>query len=443
MKFIKSISISLLAVTMALGTSCNFLEVAPAKRASLDDAMKSKASTESWLGGCYSRVSSLHPITWGNYEGSTDEFVSPHLWNEYNNKIVAYCTVNSTNMPDGYWRTLYGEIGNVHLFLRELEAQKPDFLTPDDIKLYKAHCNFLKAYYYFRILHYFGPCPIVDEYASVSTTKDQFPGRYHYDYVVNYIIELLDAAYPDLPAGYALDETYSLANQTIVAALKSRVLLYAASPLWNGDAPWVNWQNTSFETPGYGKELFSKTFDVSKWEKAKQASIEALEVAKANGRVLFDMETALKLANNHNVPWKTSEGGNYIPGVDTDTPEGEEFAKKVLQMRYLAASDETEGNKELIFTTIDGDPGRSQSKPRQIIKTGSGDDTWKGGWAGLSPTLNILEHFYSADGKLPEKDPNYTLKEQWYNSAGLERTEIINFNVGREPRYYAWISFDG
>ncbi|MDD7456225.1 MAG: RagB/SusD family nutrient uptake outer membrane protein [Bacteroidales bacterium] len=444
MKFIKFASLSLLPVIMFLCASCDFLDVAPAKRATMEDAMKSKESVESWLGGCYSTVNSICPINFRNYEGSTDEYVTPRLWSEHDLKLITSCNVNATNVPDRYWRILYGEIGNVNLFLRELDLQNPSFLTEADKALYKAHINFLKAYYYFCILNYFGPCPIVDDYVSVSTTKDKFPGRYHYDYVVQYIVDKLDEAYPDLPSDYKLDETYCLANQTVAAALKSRVLLYAASPLWNGEAPWVNWQNTTFETPGYGKELFSKEFSIDKWYKAKDAAIQALEIAKKNGRSLFDMETAIRLATNHDVPWKTSEGGIFLPGVDTETPEGEEFAKKVLQMRYLSASDETEGNKELIFTCISNDYGLAEGKPRQIIKTGAGDDTWAGGWAGLSPTLNILEHFYSKGGMLPEKDPNYTQKSQWFNSAGIEdRPEIINFNVGREPRYYAWISYDG
>lgn len=30
-----------------------------------------------------------------------------------------------------------------------------------------------------------------------------------------------------------------------------------------------------------------------------------------------------------------------------------------------------------------------------------------------------------------------------WKSANLERPEVINLNVNREPRFYAWINFDG
>ena len=433
-------------VVSVLLASCNFLDVAPAKRATLNDAMKNKASTEAWLYGCYSTVPRYLTSDFRNYEGSTDEFVTPRLWSEYLNKSVAYCTLNASNISDSYWRVLYGEIGNVNLFLRELKNQNPDFLTEEDKVRFQAHADFLKAYYYFRILNYFGPCPIVDEYASVSTTKDQFPGRYHYDYVVNYIVDKLDKARPNLQAEYNLDDTYGLGNQTACAALKSRVLLYAASPLWNGEAPglWQSWENTHFETPGYGKELFSRKFNIEKWRRAKDAAVEAIAIAKQNGRRLFDLETAMKIAEDHKVPWRTEDGGNLIPGVDTSTPEGEAFAKKVLQMRYLAASDETLGNKELIFTCMEPNDNTRAGKPRNMVLGNTSSTDWRGGWAGLSPTLNIVEQFYTKNGKLPAKDPDFPVRDQWFNSGGVEgRPEIINLNVDREPRFYAWITFDG
>ena len=48
--------IVIVAVAAVLIASCNFLDVAPAQRATLKDAMKNKASTESWLYGCYEFV---------------------------------------------------------------------------------------------------------------------------------------------------------------------------------------------------------------------------------------------------------------------------------------------------------------------------------------------------------------------------------------------------
>ena len=54
-------------------------------------------------------------------------------------------SINATNMSDGYWRQLYGDIGNVHLFLKQLDIHKPEFLDEQDVAMYKAQISFVKA----------------------------------------------------------------------------------------------------------------------------------------------------------------------------------------------------------------------------------------------------------------------------------------------------------
>ena len=81
------------------------------------------------------------------------------------------------------------------------------------------------------------------------------------------------------------------------------------------------------------------------------------------------------------------------------------------------------------------------SLPHYILQNDLGVNV--GGWGGLSPTLYCVEHFYTNKGKLPAEDQNFTEQSLWFKSAGLANQDIINLNVGREPRFYAWLSFDG
>ena len=440
--YIKTIALAASVATLA---SCDFLDVAPAKRASFEDAMRDKASTEAWLRGCYSQVAAKHPVTTTRYEASTDEFVCPDKWSEYDRQVVAYCTVNASNMPDSYFRHVYGELGNLHLFERELERQHPDFLTEDDYNEFYAHIAFLEAYYHFKLLNWFGPCPVMDHHYETDITPDQYPGRSHYDYVVDFICQRLDDAYPYLQEGFAQDDTYGLGNKAAALALKSRALLYAASPLWNGEFPWPNWQNTNYETPGYGKELVSYTFSLDKWKRAKDATEAAIKEATnaVNGRKLMQNEDALSIADRQGVPILPEEGGNFLPVTDTtDYEQYKDFAEHVMLMRYVAASDEGMGNKELIFTCFDSNESVRGGKPRNIVQDNS--NGWVGGWSGVSPTLQMVETFYTINGKRPADDPEFADESQWLKSAGLEGLpEIINLNCNREPRFYAWISFDG
>ena len=439
--YIKTFALAASVVTLA---SCDFLDVAPAKRASLEDAFRDKASTEAWMRGCYSQVSDKLAFDIRAYEGSTDEFVIPVKW-DYDNLKVAFCSINASNMPDTYFRHVYGMLGNLHMFEHELYKQRPDFLTEEDYKRYDAHIAFMEAYYHFKLLNWFGPCPIMDHHYGTDVTPDQFPGRSHYDAVVDFICQRLDDAYPELYEGYALDDTYGLGNKAAAKALKSRVLLYAASPLWNGEFPRPAWRNTNYETPGYGKELVSYTFDLQKWYRAKQAAIEAIDEATnaVNGRKLMQVEDALAIAERQGVPVLPEDGGNYLPLTDTTSfQQYKDFAEHVMLMRYVSASDETMGNKELIFTCFDTSKSIREGKPRNIVQDNNGN--WVGGWAGLSPTLNMVKMFYTINGKRPADDPKFINESQWLKSAGLEgRPEIINLNCNREPRFYAWVSFDG
>ena len=303
----------------------------------------------------------------------------------------------------------------------------------------------MEAYYHFKLLNWFGPCPVMDHHYETDITPDQYPGRSHYDYVVDFICQRLDDAYPYLQEGFATDDTYGLGNKAAAKALKSRVLLYAASPLWNGEFPWPAWRNTNYETPGYGLELVSYTFDLQKWYRAKQATIEAIEEATnaVNGRKLMQVEDALSIADRQGVPILPEDGGNFLPVTDTTNYEQyKDFAEHVMLMRYVAASDEGLGNKELIFTCFDSNESVRGGKPRNIVQDNS--NGWVGGWSGVSPTLQMVETFYTINGKRPADDPEFTDESQWLKSAGLaDRPEIINLNCNREPRFYAWISFDG
>lgn len=443
-------TIALMTLPVMAVSSCNFLDVAPARTADLTDAMQDKNMVENWIFGCYSFVPNLNTAGYRNFEGSTDEYVYPDAWGKYDGQNVAYGLMNSGNVPASKWQETYGAIGNVHLFLRELERQNPYFLTEDDKALYRANAHFLKGFYYLRLLELFGPVPLVDEYISGDTPVSDFPGRSHFDYCVDYICKEFDAAsaIPQFQSGYVLDDTYGRGNPTICAALKSRLLVYAASPLWNGSFPFSDWRNTSYQTPGYGYELVSHSFDIEKWRRAKTATEEAIRIATANGRKLMDLEEWEHIKDMHS---DIDYYDIWLPGIDASSPEWKEFVDRMYLMRYITTSDETDGNKELIFISFNGDGEYKNwdycmaSLPRHIIQTNQ-NDKWYDGWCGVSPTLQMVESFYTDEGHLPEKvagTDEFPAKSEWLKSAGLDRDMVINLNVGREPRFYAWILFDG
>lgn len=425
-----------LGVMIPLGilTSCDYLDVVPPEQPTFEDTMKDKSEVVNFITSCYGGVDDTAPFPYSRFEWSADEAVDPPLWQGDNQK-TAWNLWSSTN-ASGHWNTLYNFNGHCHMFLNVLALSNPVGATEADKARWISEAEFLKAYYHSRLLAMYGPIPIVDQRVDQSTPTDEFPGRSHYDHVVNWIVQKLDEAAPNLPAeGNAAD--WGRATSTVAKALKGRVLLYAASDLWNGKFPYANWKNSNYETPGYGTEIVSRSYDPAKWERALQANLEALEYAEnEGGRALITLENMPQNAALVPIP--------YIPGVDTATVAGKEFAKQVIMLRSIINSNEDDGNKEIIWGTFLRDGAEHINFacwPKRIVEY---DNNWIDGWCAVSPTLYSVEHFYTADGKLPEKDANFADKEQWLTSANLtDRPEVIKLNVNREPRFYATFSFDG
>lgn len=429
-----------IAIALTTGTlsACDYLDVVPPETADMEDTMKDKQDALGFLYSAYSLVGQNHGVgSLGAHESSTDEFVNPLLWGRLG-QVTSWNQLSSTtNSNNGLfqlpWVVTYDALGQVHLFEKILSETSPKEVTANDRARWNAEVKFLNAYYHFRLLENYGPIPIIDHYYSTSTTKEEIPGRSHFDYCVNRIVEWLDEAAAVLPATV---ETSELGRATSIAckALKGRVLLYAASPLWNGSFPNPNWRNSNYETPGYGTELVSTSYSREKWERARTACEDALTAALGAGnRSFYTLEASEMQRMSENVPLPD------IPGTD------DEFKKKVMRMRYAINAVETEGNREIVWGVISNPDSyifwQADAYPHNILSLNGGGNG--GGICAMAPLLYAVEHFYTRNGILPQDD--YELpSSEWFRSAGYYgREDIINLNDKREPRFYAWLSFDG
>jgi hypothetical protein len=79
--------------------------------------------------------------------------------------------------------------------------------------------------------------------------------------------------------------------------------------------------------------------------------------------------------------------------------------------------------------------------PRTIIQQ---NNSWVSGYSLYAPTLYTIEHFYTEAGTIPGYDEDWYDRDEWLESAGVAgRPDIIKLCTGREPRFYAWMGFDG
>ena len=431
---------------MAGVVSCDYLDVAPPETVDRDDILKTQVDALEYLYGCYGPIQSadlIRNFRPYNLRQGSDEWValSPqncdaqrYQWNQPTGMNTYY----------GAFQEYYNSIGYCNMFIRDINEKEVPGLSPETKAQYIAEAQFLKAYLHCEAMIYYGPIPITDEVIPTNVAPADMPGRSHFDYCADYVANLCDEAYQNLPAVHSTQQYYGRATKAAAKFLKARVRWLAASPLFNGEFPFPDWENEDYETPGYGKELISRTYDAQKWEVARQACLEAIQEAEAAGHALFDVDGSEARREANGIPLP------QIPGVDTTTPEGEEFAKRVMLMRYVVTTGPDQGNNEAIWGMLNIAPDVDYSSmPHYVITDQNG--VLRGGWGWISPTLHAVESFYTENGKQPADDADFTPESQWFQSSGIklrdddgrDTPEVINLCLNREPRFYAWIGFDG
>ncbi|MFD1769804.1 RagB/SusD family nutrient uptake outer membrane protein [Sphingobacterium suaedae] len=225
------------------------------------------AYTINFLSGIYADIGFA---TWpkrfggGGLDASTDEAEGAGLGTINTFIQFATGTVNSNMITKDVWSTSYTNIRRANIMLRNI----PSARFADGIKIrVKAETRFLRAYYYFILLEHYGGVPLMGD--SVYRADDAIPSsRSSFSECVEYIVSECEAAAEDLPWSHN-GENYGRINKAACYGLKSRLLLYAASPLFNGGA--VATQEPLRSITGYPDA------DRGRWQRAEQAAAELIE----------------------------------------------------------------------------------------------------------------------------------------------------------------------
>lgn len=175
-----------------------------------------------------------------------------------------------------YWENFYIGINQCSIFMQYVDLDKED--TPEVITYMKAEARFLRAYFYFCLFRQYGPVYIWGDQMPDETVLASSIDRHTVEENIDFIVSELDRAANDLPlkvsqVGESEARWTGRITKGAALALKSRVLLYAASPLYNGcDLYMGKMQNM------YGNYLFPQTKDDNKWELAAKAAKEVIDL---------------------------------------------------------------------------------------------------------------------------------------------------------------------
>lgn len=390
----KKIYITFLLVCL-LGSmvSCNYLDIVPDERPTEKDAFKDKKAAERYLYSCYAF---LFKERRAQYLYQTGEVVT-----DYGEGFLRgnYSAADPGDFR--FWSSMYGGIKRCHTLIDNIDNVPR---LEDELKVtYKAEAKFLIAYYHFYLLRAYGPILLADHDMDIETPSVNYPKRSSFDTCVDWIANLFDEAYNDLPEEYVETE-YGRATKLAAKSLKGRLLLYAASPLFNGNSEF--YANELLD-PDTKEPLMNLTYDSKKWNRALEACQTALAMAETQKYSLF------KATSLPNDAWTS-------------------LTEYTLRMSFM---DKT--NMDVIWADTrkeDTYGPQNQCAPRDNKDPGNS-------WNGVAPTLDVIKNFYTKNGLPISEDPEYFSPEEYFQIGKYDGENTCKLNLDREPRFYSWISF--
>lgn len=171
------------------------------------------------------------------------------------------------------WSTKWPNISNCNIFFERVD----NVAFTDEAEKTKlvGQVRFIRAFEYWDLIARWGAMPIITKSFSINDREEIVDQKRNtYKECIDFLVGELDQAAKELPANWSGDD-YGRATSVAALALKSRILLYAASPLMNED---VKIPEVGYTTP-----------EPDRWQKAAKAATEALDAAQNAGYELYNL----------------------------------------------------------------------------------------------------------------------------------------------------------
>ena len=261
----------------------NFLEKPNSDDVSIDTVFSSKKYADQALNQFYKSLWDFMPTLRGCHpeglilDGYTDiGYAQPISWTRGDFNSSSSCI----NFPYFPFHSQITEVtGNPSFGIRKAyiyieNVDKVPDMTDDEKRIRKAEAKVVIAFHYTQMIRFYGGMPWID-HAYAADEIFQFP-RLTLEETVNKTVALLDEAATDLPWSTTAEE-YGHMTAAAAKALKFRLLLFVASPLFNNKAPYYDGQAATELLTWYGNQQDSR------WEAALEAGREFLRLNMQNG----------------------------------------------------------------------------------------------------------------------------------------------------------------
>jgi starch-binding outer membrane protein, SusD/RagB family len=375
-----------------------FLDQVPNNVFTLDEVFKRRTETEKYLANVYAYIRDEANQWDGNpWLGLSDEGDVTYNRPAYPTFAMNLGAWDPTKDYFNFWTQYYRGIRAATTFYQRVDECKELYSyypnADSVIKQYKAEVRFLRAFFYFNLIRQYGPVVLLSTNETVA--PDEPPSKTQYernsmDECVDFVAKELDTAAAQLPAVINSVQWYGVPTKGAALAVKARLLLYAASPLYNGNADYAGFKNND------GKQLISQTYSKEKWKKAADAA-----------KAVIDLNL-YSLYKKNNDPFK--------------------------DYRDLFLDN---WNSEIIFArpAIDYGKWTAHCSPRQL-----GGSSWNA----FGPTQQMIDAYFMANGKRID-EPGSGYVETGFSTTATTYTKVGTWNmyVNKEPRFYVSVSYNG
>lgn len=432
--------------------SCDYLDIVPAEIITEEKIFNDITLAQQDLGSLYhdvlkwttqnsdDRILRDGPFNWTGCAG--DEMID-HWGTTAPTTYFKLGGLTTSYNPLGDWSWNYTLIRKATNFINKIDdvplTQSQQQTYGVKKKQFKEEARFLRAYLYFDLLRQYGAVPLITEVLDLTNVPDEKLARTPIDKIVDFICSELDQVASDesqLPDTWNNDtQNYGRISKTAALALKARTLLYAASPLYNGNTLYKDIKNAD------GTQLFPQTYDKELWKKAADAAQAAIDRCLSAGITL------------------SHEGVNSINKYE------KMFYNNTNNSEFILASIQTYGIYEDVscnsHSNDKGGWGRFSIMQNQVdaYETATGhlpflmDDEGcilydENGTPTINPESDYKEDGFTHvdelwDGTTMQPCTNVYLDLNYSVVKDMGEYDLYNMYVNRDPRFYASLTFQG
>lgn len=422
---------ALLLMSVMSTQSCDYLDIDPYINdlQTLDSVFQRRETTRQYLANVYSFLpdySNPSGLTGVPWVPVSDECLCT-IQDTYRNYFNYFCNNNMSAHDDYFetWAKYYQAIRNAGIFLKRVyECEE---LTTVELREMVGEAHFLRAYYYFELMKEYGPVPIAPEegWALDTPIADLLVPRNTWDECVDFVVNELKLAVEGLPDTQA-DIDFGRPTKGAAYAVMSRLLLYSASPLFNGNTSYSDFVNLDTQEP-----FISQTADPSKWARAAWAAKKVIDTGQ------YELFTVPADDDTPAIPSTVSEEfrseyPNGISGIDPYKSYSQLFNGAI----------QANDNKEIIY-------GRGSSDISTWVQAMMPYQMGDRGSSIYNVTQKLVDAYYMVDGRTPE---DASTEYPYDNAAYSERVQTFSgyripagtngWYLNREARFYATVGFN-